>query len=185
MSYFSIIWDIPSQLFDIFPLNYLIYSFTIIWHSFSIKGQIRSQLLDRFFLIISSTFSECQHLLRHVQTIVPWKEVKKSLSAIVTLIYVMIIKKRNKIKCLNIKHIKNIRSFNTKRNICFSTLDLWQSLSVIFSPRFDYSIQCHTMDSKMVLDASLIKTKHYKTRVKGKWNFTGKWVASSLTPRCS
>ena len=35
---------------------------------------------------------------------------------------------------------------------------------------------------KMVLDASLLNTRHYKVRIKGK---VGKGVASSPTPWCS
>ena len=38
---------------------------------------------------------------------------------------------------------------------------------------------------KMVLDAALLNTQHYKVRIKGKWSNPGKLVASSPTPRCS
>ena len=36
-------------------------------------------------------------------------------------------------------------------------------------------MSCHTKNSKkMVLDASLLNTKHYKLRIKGKWRNLGK-----------
>ena len=38
---------------------------------------------------------------------------------------------------------------------------------------------------KMVLDAVVLNTQHYKERIKGKWNNLGKGVASSPTPWCS
>ena len=44
---------------------------------------------------------------------------------------------------------------------------------------------CHTKDSKMVLDTSLLNTQHYKIWIKGKWINIGKRVAPSHTPRCS
>ena len=37
---------------------------------------------------------------------------------------------------------------------------------------------------KMVLDAALLNTQHYKVRIKGKWTNPGKGVTSSSTPRC-
>ena len=40
----------------------------------------------------------------------------------------------------------------------------------------------HTIDLKMVLDAALLNTQHYKIRIKGK---VGKGVSPSPTPRCS
>ena len=38
---------------------------------------------------------------------------------------------------------------------------------------------------KMVLDASLLNTQHYKIRIKGKWSNPGKGEAPSPTPWCS
>ena len=38
---------------------------------------------------------------------------------------------------------------------------------------------------KMVLDATLLNTQHYKAQIKGKWINAGKGVASSPTPRYS
>ena len=38
---------------------------------------------------------------------------------------------------------------------------------------------------KMVLDATLLNTQHYKVRIKVKWNNPGKGVAPSPTPCCS
>ena len=38
---------------------------------------------------------------------------------------------------------------------------------------------------KMVLDASLIDTQHYKVQLKGKWSNPEKGVAPSPTPLCS
>ena len=38
---------------------------------------------------------------------------------------------------------------------------------------------------KMVLDASLLNTQHYKVWIKGKWKNLGKRVALSPTPWCS
>ena len=38
---------------------------------------------------------------------------------------------------------------------------------------------------KMVLDASLLNTQHYKVRIKGKVSNPGKGVAPSPTPWCS
>ena len=38
---------------------------------------------------------------------------------------------------------------------------------------------------KMVLDAALFNTQHYKVRTKGKWSNSKNRVASSPTPRCS
>ena len=38
---------------------------------------------------------------------------------------------------------------------------------------------------KMVLDASLFNTQHYKVRIKVKWSNPGKGVAPSPTPWCS
>ena len=38
---------------------------------------------------------------------------------------------------------------------------------------------------KMVLDASLLNTQHYKVWIKCKWNNLGKGVAPSPTPWCS
>ena len=32
----------------------------------------------------------------------------------------------------------------------------------------------------MVLDVSLLNTQHYKVRIKGRWSYPGKGVASSL-----
>ena len=36
---------------------------------------------------------------------------------------------------------------------------------------------------KMVLDASLLNTQHYKVRIKGKWTNLGKRVGPSSTPQ--
>ena len=47
-----------------------------------------------------------------------------------------------------------------------------------FNPR-----SSHTKDSKMVLDASLLNTQHYKVGVK--WSNPGNGVAPSPTPWCS
>ena len=38
---------------------------------------------------------------------------------------------------------------------------------------------------KMVLDASLLNTQHFKVWIKGKWSNPGKGVAPSPTPWCS
>ena len=38
---------------------------------------------------------------------------------------------------------------------------------------------------KMVLDANLLNTQHYKVRIKVKWSNPGKGVVPSPTPRCS
>ena len=38
---------------------------------------------------------------------------------------------------------------------------------------------------KIVLDASLLNTQHYKVWIKGKWNTPEKEVALFPTPRCS
>ena len=38
---------------------------------------------------------------------------------------------------------------------------------------------------KMVFDAALLNTQHYKIRIKGKWSNSGKEVAASSTPQCS
>ena len=43
----------------------------------------------------------------------------------------------------------------------------------------------HTKDSKVVLDVSLLKTQHFKVRIKGKWSNPGKGVAPSPIPRYS
>ena len=43
----------------------------------------------------------------------------------------------------------------------------------------------HTKDSKMVLDASLLNTQHYKVRIMGKVKNPGKGVAPSPTLWCS
>ena len=43
----------------------------------------------------------------------------------------------------------------------------------------------HTKDSKMVLDASLLSTQHYKVRIKGKVEQSRKGVAPSPTHWCS
>ena len=49
-----------------------------------------------------------------------------------------------------------------------------------FNPR-----SSHTKDSKMVLDASLFKTQHYKIGIKGKVEQSRKkGVVTSSTPRC-
>ena len=37
---------------------------------------------------------------------------------------------------------------------------------------------------KMVLDATLLNTQHYKVRIKVKWSNPGKEVAPSPTPWC-
>ena len=37
---------------------------------------------------------------------------------------------------------------------------------------------------KMVLDASLLNTQHYKVRIKGKWNNLVKGVAPTFTTMC-
>ena len=42
-----------------------------------------------------------------------------------------------------------------------------------------------TKDSKMVLDASLLSSQHYKVWIKGKWSIPGKEVEPSSTPWCS
>ena len=49
-----------------------------------------------------------------------------------------------------------------------------------FSPR-----SSHTKTQKMVLDASLLNTQHYKVRIKGKVEQSREWVAPSPTPWCS
>ena len=38
---------------------------------------------------------------------------------------------------------------------------------------------------KMVLDATLLNTQHYKVRIKVKWSNPGKGVVPSPTPWCS
>ena len=42
-----------------------------------------------------------------------------------------------------------------------------------------------TKTKKMVLDATLLNTQHYKVRNKGKWSNLGKSVAPSPTTSCS
>ena len=49
-----------------------------------------------------------------------------------------------------------------------------------FNPR-----SSHTKDSKMVLDASLLNTQHYKVWIKGKVEQSREGVAPSPTPWCS
>ena len=49
-----------------------------------------------------------------------------------------------------------------------------------FNPR-----SSHTKDSKMVLDASLLNTQHYKVRIKGKVEQSREGVAPSPTHWCS
>ena len=49
----------------------------------------------------------------------------------------------------------------------------------VFSPR-----SCHTKDSKMVRDASLLNSKHYKVKIKGKWSNPEKGILLTLTPLC-
>ena len=49
-----------------------------------------------------------------------------------------------------------------------------------FNPR-----SSHTKDSKMVFDAGLLNTLHYKIQIKGKWNNLVKGVAPFCTLRCS
>ena len=62
-------------------------------------------------------------------------------------------------------------------------------LSCVFMCIYIYACTCCGVwkfkDQKMVLDASLLTTKHYNVWIKGKWNNLGKGVAPSLTPRCS
>ena len=43
----------------------------------------------------------------------------------------------------------------------------------------------HTNESKMVLDAALLNSQHYKVWIKGKRNNPGKGVGMSPTPQCS
>ena len=38
---------------------------------------------------------------------------------------------------------------------------------------------------KMVLDATLLNTQHYKVRIKGKVEHSRKWSSTFPTPRCS
>ena len=38
---------------------------------------------------------------------------------------------------------------------------------------------------KMVIDVSLLNTKHYKVQIKSMWSNPGKLVVPSPTPRCS
>ena len=38
---------------------------------------------------------------------------------------------------------------------------------------------------KIVLDPSLIHTKHYEVQIKGKWGNPGKRIVLSTTPQCS
>ena len=45
-------------------------------------------------------------------------------------------------------------------------------------------IKSYQKTQKMILVSSLLNTKHYKVRNKGKWHNPGKEVASSSTPRC-
>ena len=49
----------------------------------------------------------------------------------------------------------------------------------VFNPR-----SSHTKDSKMVLDASLLNTQHYKVRIKGKVEPSREGVAPSPTSWC-
>ena len=49
-----------------------------------------------------------------------------------------------------------------------------------FNPR-----SSHTKDSKMVLDAALHNTQHYKVRIKGKVEQSREGVAPPPTPWCS
>ena len=49
--------------------------------------------------------------------------------------------------------------------------------------RLGFNLQSsHTQ--KLVRDASLLNTHHYKVWIKGKWNNPGKWVVHSSTPQC-
>ena len=56
----------------------------------------------------------------------------------------------------------------TQVKICHKTIKINEFASGPgdrgFSPR-----SSHTKDSKMVLDAALLNTQHYKVRIKGKW----------------
>ena len=45
--------------------------------------------------------------------------------------------------------------------------------------------QAISKTQKMVLDASLLNTQHYKVLIKGQWSNPGKEVEPSHTPRCS
>ena len=49
-----------------------------------------------------------------------------------------------------------------------------------FNPRLS-----HTKDSKMVLDATLLNTQHYKVRIKGKVEQSREWSSAPPTPWCS
>ena len=48
-----------------------------------------------------------------------------------------------------------------------------------FNPRLS-----HTKDSKIVLDASLLNTQHYKVQIKGKWSNLEKGIVPSSTLQC-
>ena len=52
----------------------------------------------------------------------------------------------------------------------------WTQVSGAINPR-----SSHTKDSKIVFDASLLNTQHYKVRIKGKVEHPGKGVAPSPT----
>ena len=45
-----------------------------------------------------------------------------------------------------------------------------------------FQSQVKSYKKKMVLDASLLNTQHYKAQNKGKWRYPGKGVAPSPTP---
>ena len=61
------------------------------------------------------------------------------------------------------------------------------SISIVYSvtnglvDRGSIPGQVISMAQKMVLDASLLNTQHYKVMIKGKWSYLGKGVVPSPT----
>ena len=60
-----------------------------------------------------------------------------------------------------------------------------ECLPVIQETRVQSQIKSYQRLKKLVLDTSLLNTQHYKVQIKGKWNNSGKGVASSPIPWCS
>ena len=67
----------------------------------------------------------------------------------------------------------------------YTTQILTECIEIHVIMIFNNSKLTHIKNNKMVLDASLLNTQHYKLRIKGKWSNPRKGVAPSSTPRRS
>ena len=74
------------------------------------------------------------------------------------------------------------RTFHKMCTYFWITISLWEGIN---SPLVQSQVESYQRLKKIILDASLLNTQHYKVQIKSKWSNLGKIVAPFSIPWCS